>query len=251
MCFRELFCTFFPLLVNTSGNGVVKSYYEGNSSLHVFHPSLSYFLWIASHQEWIWLVLTSFRMSSVFHWIFRQSSLFEIFYWSLSTLSRGVWLNPTLQQAFLRSQKERTRTFFCKCHSYLALPSGYTLVIKSNHMIWPTSLQFPSFLRSLIGFQIPLLRQDGPYPAIYWVFLNISLPSVHDPAERAGSPSQLSLTSSHPYHSLHSPPAVPVSSLPWLLQHRQRYELFGQHFLGKQVVGCPGALHELEPFLGH
>lgn len=32
-----------PLLVNTSGNGILKSYYEGNPSPHVFHPSLSYF----------------------------------------------------------------------------------------------------------------------------------------------------------------------------------------------------------------
>lgn len=189
-------------------------------------------------------------MCIVFHWIFRQPSLFEIFYWSLSTFSPGVQLNPTLQQTFLRSQKERKRTF-CKCHSYLALPSGYTLAIKSNHMIWPTSLQFLSFLRYLILFQIPLLRQDAPYPAIYWVFLNISPPSVHGMAERAGCPSQLSLTSSHPHPSLYPPPAVPVPGLPWLLQPTQGYELFGQHFLGKQVVGWPGAPHELQPFLGH
>lgn len=162
MSFRELFCTFSLYLWTLQAMEFWRVIMKGILAPMCFIQVYLIFLWIASHQEWIWLVLTSFRMGSVFHWIFRQPSLFEIFYWSLSTFSPGVRINPTLQQTFLRSQKERKRTF-CQCHSYLALPSGYTLVIKSSHMIWPTSLQFLSFLRYLIGFQIPLLRQDGSY----------------------------------------------------------------------------------------
>lgn len=170
-------------------------------------------------------------MCSVSHWIFRQPTLFEIFYWSLSTFSPGIWLNPALQQTFFRSQKERKRTF-CKSHSYLALPSGYTLALESKHMKWPTSLQFLSILKYLIWVQIPLLRQDGPYPTIYWVFLSISPPSVHGSAERAGSPSKVSITSSHPHHNWRPSPAVP--GLPWLLQHRQPRSCLDSTSLGSR-----------------
>lgn len=68
----------FPLFVNTSGNGVLNSYCDGNLSPCVFYPILSsFFVDSFPSRVRIWL-LTSLRMCTIFHWILGQPPLFEI-----------------------------------------------------------------------------------------------------------------------------------------------------------------------------
>lgn len=113
---------------------------------------------------WIWLILTSFRVHSIFCWVWGQSPLFEILYWRLSAFLPGVRLYPILQLTFLRSQKERRRTF-CTHHSYLLCPSPPHTHI--SRKIQPPELTQSSSISKffkMIWFQIPLPKVGWAWP---------------------------------------------------------------------------------------